>query len=146
MAGYGTTPTPTPTDFLVPVRAGTGRRRGTRVGAGGPLGQQAVWDALQRDLEACGIKAHRIHDLRHTTGEPERRRGHGRKCRRPVDARRVEPDRPAPVRGPEPGAAVRRDAEAQAQPEALPAPAPPRGGGVSVNSFGEPNGEGPETF
>lgn len=64
LAEYGIAPTPT--DFLVPVRAGTGRRRGTRVGAGGPLWQQAVWDALQRDLEACGIKAHRIHDLRHT--------------------------------------------------------------------------------
>jgi len=64
LAEYGRAPTPE--DFLVPVRAGTGRRRGDRVGAGGPLWQQAVWDALQRDLEACGIQSHRIHDLRHT--------------------------------------------------------------------------------
>lgn len=34
--------------------------------AGGPLWSQDVYRALQRDLTACGIVSHRVHDLRHT--------------------------------------------------------------------------------
>lgn len=57
---------PKPDDLIIPSRARAGRRRGTHIGTGGPLWQQGVWAALQRDLEACGIRAHRLHDLRHT--------------------------------------------------------------------------------
>lgn len=59
---------PLPGDLIVPTHGTTGRPgRPARVaGAGSPLDQQQVHRALQRDLLACGIDAHRVHDLRHT--------------------------------------------------------------------------------
>lgn len=57
---------PTAEDLIVPARGRPGRRGGPSVGVGGPLWQQDVYRALQRDLIACGLPAHRVHDLRHT--------------------------------------------------------------------------------
>jgi len=59
---------PLPGDLIVPTHGTTGRPgRPSRVtGPGSPLDHQAVHRALQRDLLACGIDAHRVHDLRHT--------------------------------------------------------------------------------
>lgn len=56
---------PAPGDLVVPARAVPGRR-GPGVGVGGPLWQQDIHRALQRDLTACGLPPHRVHDLRHT--------------------------------------------------------------------------------
>ena len=53
-------------DLVVPCRAQPGRPWGAADGTGGPLWAQDVYRALQRDLEACGIRPHRVHDLRHT--------------------------------------------------------------------------------
>jgi integrase len=52
---------PADADLIVPARA-----HRARVSLGGPRRQAAVWRELQRDLEAAGLRAHRIHDLRHT--------------------------------------------------------------------------------
>lgn len=52
---------PTPADLIVPARA-----HRSRVSLGGPRRQAAVWRELQRDLEAAGLRAHRVHDFRHT--------------------------------------------------------------------------------
>lgn len=52
---------PTEADLIVPTRA-----HRARVSLGGPRRQAAVWRELQSDLSACGLRAHRIHDLRHT--------------------------------------------------------------------------------
>lgn len=53
-------------DLIVPCRGAPGRPWGTAEGSGGPLWQQDVHRALQRDLAACGLDAHRVHDLRST--------------------------------------------------------------------------------
>ncbi len=53
-------------DFVVPCRGEAGRPWGAAKGTGGPLWQQDVHRALQRDLLACGIRPHRVHDFRHT--------------------------------------------------------------------------------
>lgn len=53
-------------DLIVPCRGAPGRPWGTAEGSGGPLWQQDVHRALQRDLTACGLRAHRVHDLRST--------------------------------------------------------------------------------
>lgn len=58
--------TPVPGDLVVPSRAQAGRPWGASDGTGGPLWAQDVYRALQRDLVACGLPAHRVHDLRHT--------------------------------------------------------------------------------
>lgn len=57
---------PTPADLIVPNRGSTGRPWGAADGAGGPQWSQDVYRALQRDLLACGIDGHRVHDFRHT--------------------------------------------------------------------------------
>ncbi len=53
-------------DLIVPCRGEPGRPWGTANGSGGPLWQNDVWRALQRDLLGCGLPHHRTHDLRHT--------------------------------------------------------------------------------
>lgn len=50
----------------MPARGSSGRRGGAASGVGGPLWQQDIHRALQRDLEACCLPPHRVHDLRHT--------------------------------------------------------------------------------
>lgn len=57
---------PEPEDLLVPARGAPGRPWGTAEGVGGAIWQQDVHRALQRDLLACGIRSHRVHDLRST--------------------------------------------------------------------------------
>lgn len=57
---------PTQGDLVIPSRGQAGRPWGTADGTGGPLWAQDVYRALQRDLVACGLPAHRVHDLRHT--------------------------------------------------------------------------------
>lgn len=52
-------------DLVVPARGSSGRR-GAASGIGGPLWQQDIHRALQRDLTACCLPPHRVHDLRHT--------------------------------------------------------------------------------
>ena len=51
--------------LVVPARGSSGRR-GAASGIGGPLWQQDIHRALQRDLTACCLPPHRVHDLRHT--------------------------------------------------------------------------------
>jgi integrase len=53
-------------DLLLPARASGGRPWGAAADAGGPLWAQDVHRALRRDLHAAGVRAHRVHDLRHT--------------------------------------------------------------------------------
>ena len=53
-------------DLIVPARGAPGRPRGGAPGVGGPLWQQDVWRALQRDLTGAGVGHHRVHDFRHT--------------------------------------------------------------------------------
>ena len=53
-------------DLVVPCRGSAGRPRGTAEGVGGPLWQQDVHRALQRELDGLELPAHRIHDFRHT--------------------------------------------------------------------------------
>jgi len=55
---------PLEADLLVPAHAERGR--GQQATAGQHLRHQHVHRALQRDLEGCGIRGHRVHDLRHT--------------------------------------------------------------------------------
>lgn len=57
---------PTRDDLIVPARGAPGRPWGTADGSGGPIWQQDVHRALQRDLTACDLRAHRVHDLRGT--------------------------------------------------------------------------------
>lgn len=57
---------PRPEELVVPCRGQAGRPWGTADGPGGPLWSQDVHRALQRDLTACGIRNHRVHDFRHT--------------------------------------------------------------------------------
>lgn len=57
---------PSPADLVVPNRGEGGRPWGTAKGTGGPQWSQDVYRALHRDLTACGIDAHRVHDFRHT--------------------------------------------------------------------------------
>ena len=57
---------PSSHDLIVPARGRPGRPWGSADGPGGPLWQQGVWDALQRDLEGSGLAPHRVHDARHT--------------------------------------------------------------------------------
>jgi len=57
---------PTGDDLIVPGRDKGGRPWGAAGEAGGPLWSQDVYRALQRDLTACSIVTHRVHDLRHT--------------------------------------------------------------------------------
>lgn len=57
---------PRPDELIVPCRGQAGRPWGTADGPGGPLWSQDVHRALQRDLVACGIRKHRVHDFRHT--------------------------------------------------------------------------------
>lgn len=57
---------PTADDLVVPARGKPGRHAGAEAGVGGPLWQQDIHRALQRDLAACGLPRHRVHDLRHT--------------------------------------------------------------------------------
>lgn len=63
-AEYGRAPTSE--DLIVPARGKPGRFAGVEAGVGGPLWQQTIHRALQRDLAACGLPPHRVHDLRHT--------------------------------------------------------------------------------
>lgn len=63
-AEYGRTPARD--DLIVPSRGKPGRPWGTAEGTGGPLWQQDIHRALQRDLTACDLPPHRVHDLRHT--------------------------------------------------------------------------------
>lgn len=58
--------TPRPDELIVPARGQPGRPWGTADGPGGALWSQDVHRALQRDLVACSIRAHRVHDFRHT--------------------------------------------------------------------------------
>ncbi len=53
-------------DLIVPARGAPGRPWGTAEGSGGPIWQQDVHRALQRDLTACDLRSHRVHDLRST--------------------------------------------------------------------------------
>lgn len=53
-------------NLLLPSRAEAGRPWGTASDAGGPLWAQDAHRALRRDLTAAGVRAHRVHDLRHT--------------------------------------------------------------------------------
>jgi integrase len=57
---------PLPEDLLLPARSDPGRPWGQASDAGGPLWAQDAYRALGRSLEAAGIRAHRVHDLRHT--------------------------------------------------------------------------------
>ena len=57
---------PAADDLIVPSRGRPGRPWKACDGPGGPLWQQAVWDAMQRDLEGAGLPRHRVHDARHT--------------------------------------------------------------------------------
>ena len=57
---------PLASDLIIPGRDKGGRPWGAAGEAGGPLWSQDVYRALQRDLTACGIVSHRVHDLRHT--------------------------------------------------------------------------------
>jgi len=57
---------PLPDDLVVPGRSESGRPWGQASDAGGPLWAQDVYRALRRSLEAAGVRAHRVHDLRHT--------------------------------------------------------------------------------
>lgn len=52
---------PRDADLIVPSRA----QRAQPI-AGGPRRQTTVWEALGKDLEACCLPQHRVHDLRHT--------------------------------------------------------------------------------
>lgn len=58
--------TPRREELVVPCRGQAGRPWGAADGPGGPIWSQDVHRALQRDLLACGIRAHRVHDFRHT--------------------------------------------------------------------------------
>jgi integrase len=57
---------PADSDLIVPARAVPGRPWHEAEGTSGPLWQQAVYRALQRDLAACCLPPHRVHDLRHS--------------------------------------------------------------------------------
>ncbi len=57
---------PKASDLVVPARGRPGRHAGVAAGVGGALWQQDIHRALQRDLLACGLPPHRVHDLRHT--------------------------------------------------------------------------------
>lgn len=77
---------------------------------------EAKWASTSGEVKRVRVGEHQRRLALGLAGEEEGgRRRDGGERRRPVDPRPVEPDCPAPARGPELGAEVRQDAEAEPQ-------------------------------